>query len=707
MSANSENSHSDDATPWRDVGSDEWRRKENMPEATSWRGQTLEQRRTLRDGAPGTPAIGKFAVFCDDTGDAFSAASAQILDTTEPVGCVSSALTPRRNRSQAVHTTVENLLNSFDNLDTPSTNRTRHMVKGKSKQLAGKHPERMVMPADMLFPHGGDVPQCVEEARAQLARYAFDYEAWHEDEQRKLKAIEAERVAVSATKLGREALQRSNIPLNDDDYNDDEDDEDDEDDGIADESASPSLLGKRKAAASSPTINTRAAQEGMLEIWNDMSNSDSDSESLQGLQPKTKLSKLSSVVDDDYQFTMGPVAPNIMPEGLAEKPAVIPSSTRSTRFRSFQDNADASSRIAKDENDPPTLMLRGVHPFTQPDMMTPKAKATPLAARSQSRPLSGAATVGVVRRRQPHFRTSSVDEGDAPLISKTPIAQRVSVFKDSSPLHPSLSPILDSEPSPLFVSSADAPSTPAPLGKRFAVFSDSPSAVSDVVDANNADVHQDMCGSKDKPSGVYYSTPAHGRAHFVGRSSLLTPAQRPVSNSAYPQTPGHTANASGYLSGSGAELTGVTGFTGLSSIGSSTALLLRGELDIESERVAGAGNNHTDDDEQHSEDPVAHTPVRKRLSMAVRDLGNITPRFPKSPTDANSHFMGLDDDDEDEDEDEDGEDDEDEPHTENIGEFGNLDSQMHALQAEFGGGRFAHPSTPAQQQERPFSVFRD
>ncbi|KAJ1940160.1 protein kinase, partial [Linderina macrospora] len=226
----------------------------------------------------------KFTVFCDDTGDAYSAASTQGSPATEPAEILSSALTPRRDRSKAAYTTAESFLRSFTDTDTPSTSRHQpKRGKDKPKQRMGKNPEKMVMPADMLFPHGDDVPQCVEEARAQLSRYAFDYDAWCANERIEAEAIEAEcraaAAAAAAANLESVSLQQNKITVHDNKDDDDDDDDDDED--LDDESASPSFLGKRKAAAiSSPTINTRAAREGMLEIWNDVS--DSDSESLDG-----------------------------------------------------------------------------------------------------------------------------------------------------------------------------------------------------------------------------------------------------------------------------------------------------------------------------------------------------------------------------------------------------------------------------------------
>ncbi|KAJ2465983.1 protein kinase, partial [Coemansia sp. RSA 2337] len=124
-------------TPWLDVGSDEGRRKENLREAATWRGQTLEQNRV-------PVAAEKFTVFSDDSAPS-SASGGQ--------GSVLS------NKSLALSS---GLLQSFD-------------AKPKATKPVA---ERMVMPDSILFPAGDGVPQCAEEARAQLPRYRFDYDAW-------------------------------------------------------------------------------------------------------------------------------------------------------------------------------------------------------------------------------------------------------------------------------------------------------------------------------------------------------------------------------------------------------------------------------------------------------------------------------------------------------------------------------------------------
>ncbi|KAJ2517887.1 protein kinase, partial [Coemansia sp. RSA 2049] len=110
--------------PWGDIGSDEGRRKENIAEASSWRGQTLAQRRVAAAAPHGTPAVEKFAVFRDGDGAGSDAAP----DASE-------------------------------------------RVKEKAK---ARPAERMVMSAELLFPGGDGVPQSAEEARARLPQYRFD-----------------------------------------------------------------------------------------------------------------------------------------------------------------------------------------------------------------------------------------------------------------------------------------------------------------------------------------------------------------------------------------------------------------------------------------------------------------------------------------------------------------------------------------------------
>ncbi|KAJ1727878.1 protein kinase [Coemansia sp. Benny D160-2] len=421
--------------PWGDIGSDEGRRKENIAEASSWRGQTLAQRRVAATAPHGTPTVEKFAVFRD--GDGSDAAP----DASE-------------------------------------------RVKEKSRARAA---ERMVMPAELLFPGGDGVPQSAEEARARLPQYRFD----------------------PAEAAG---------------------DSDDDDGGIADESASASARrGWRSSGvgASSPTINTRVAQKAMLGIWND-AETDTDTDADADAAPDADTDAGGGRRgDDDYQFTMGPVTPNVVPRGAPARAAIPVSARPAARFAAFLD-----------ENAPPE---------------------------------SWAASAG--------------DGG----------------------------------------SSLDAAFPPIP------------------------------------------------------------PAPRPRHS-----TPAHTHTRTG-LSATGAELTRMSGFTGLSSVGAP------------SRSVNTASNDDGDDDVGVSSARRLGvlTPVRKRLSMAARDLGAITPRFPAAPAGSRG---GVSDGDSGGDSDDDDVDDDDEDAcTENMGEFGVLDSQMSDLQMALSARHASRPGTPA----RSFSVFRD
>ncbi|KAJ2828559.1 hypothetical protein GGI24_002363, partial [Coemansia furcata] len=124
----------------------------------------------------------------------------------------------------------------------------------------------------------------------------------------------------------------------------------------------------------------------------------------------------------------------------------------------------------------------------------------------------------------------------------------------------------------------------------------------------------------------------------------------------------------------GAELTGLSGFTGVSTIGGPTSLLTTGQYASDDEHSESLEQPHG----------LAPTPLRKRLSMAAKDFGNMTPRFPKSlPTEDDQGDVHSSPDDDDDDDVED-EDDGDEPCTENIGEFADLDSQMNELEMQLG-----------------------
>ncbi|KAJ2840465.1 protein kinase, partial [Coemansia sp. 'formosensis'] len=507
-------------TTWRDVGSDEGRRKENLREASTWRGQTLEQCRVH-------PPAEKFTVFSDDApappphqgsmqGSALGAKSAD---------------------------TASGLLQSFD--DARAT-------KSKARAV-----ERMVMPDWILFPAGDGVPQCAEEARARLPRYHFDYDAW---------------VAAQKHESPRAARRRSVVGGN------------------------------------SPTINTRAAEQGMLELWNDLS--DSDSESLLGPgdhpprtpKPSDRPQSSGGLTDDDYQFTMGPVVPNIVPEELAHRPPVIPTSARVVRRQ---------DPIAGDD-DMPTTVLNSIRAAKRQEMRLGRGPAgpTPLAMRTQ-----------------------------------TPVMARGLRSIGEEPLDAS-----------------EEEYHPPPLQFAYA--------------AKPASLHHHSTPARS--SAQHHSTPARGSV------------QRPPAGScAGRHTPGYTRTTG--FSVSGAELTGLSGFTGVSTIGGPTSLLTTGQYASDDEHSESLEQPHG----------LAPTPLRKRLSMAAKDFGNMTPRFPKSlPTEDDQgdvHSSPDDDDDDVEDED-----DGDEPCTENIGEFADLDSQMNELEMQL-GTKFKSRHDDAS----PFRVFSD
>ncbi|KAJ2034733.1 protein kinase [Coemansia sp. S2] len=522
-------------TPWLDVGSDEGRRKENLREAATWRGQTLEQNRV-------PVAAEKFTVFSDDSAPS-SASGGQ--------GSVLS------NKSLALSS---GLLQSFD-------------AKPKATKPVA---ERMVMPDSILFPAGDGVPQCAEEARAQLPRYRFDYDAW---------------VAAAEQQSRRRSFNRVS----------------------------------RKSIVSSPTINTRAAEQGMLDIWNDLS--DSDSESLLGHDKTPKptgdrpvSASAGCLTDDDYQFTMGPVIPHIVPEELAHRPPVIPTSARVSR----------QQEPALGGDDMPTVVLNSIRAAKRQEMRLNRGHVgpTPLAMRTQTPVLArrGLRSIG---------EESSDDGGEHNAV--TPAPRRVQVFNDP-----------DAHPAPLQFAASSGP--------------------------------------------MLHSTPARG-SHSSQRP--------PAGSSRYPHTPGYTRTTTGF-SVSGAELTGLSGFTGVSTIGGPTSLL------------TGGGQYTTDDDDEEEEEDnvsreerrssngLAPTPLRKRLSMAAKDFGKMTPRFPKTlPTEDDGHqddVHSQDDDDDDDDED-DGE----EPCTENIGEFADLDSQMNELEMQL-GTKFKSRQDESSSQ---FQVFDD
>ncbi|KAJ2308710.1 protein kinase [Coemansia sp. RSA 2706] len=583
--------------PWRDIGTDESRRKENLPEAGSWRGQKLEQRRGGAGTGANQAAREKFTVFSDSgtggPGAPDASASAQLLPPCE------------RSADEAGEANMSQPAAPKAKAKAKSKDKSKDKTKTKEKTKAA---ERMVMPDAILYPRGDGVPQCVEEARAQLARY---------------------RLA---------------------------------------EDGEPQLTERR--GASSPTINTRVAQQDMLEIWNNMSDSDSDTDSLRGGRDAGADAAGSRAADDDgddYQFTMGPVTPNVVPRGAASlRPAMPqppPSSARPSRFESFLGAGGDS-----DDANPPTLVLNSMRAAKRRELQQARLKPTPLAARTQT------------PQQIPELR--SIDEGSQPEdnegeslmralgAAKTPMSARIAVFRDSPPAPDAGS---GARPQPLFSSLSP------------------PAAGSQSPEAFECD-YPPICSAD--PSAMRHSTPAR-----------------------YPHTPGTgTRTASGY-SVSGAELTGLSGFTGMSTIGPGTAstFLTQGASALHARGPRAAADSHDEDtqdedeeaedvEDEHREPRAAQTPMRKRLSMAAKDLGRITPRFPKTPPGSAQQYSRYATDDDDDDDDDEADEDDD-PCTENIGEFADLDSQMNDLQMELGAS-FMRPEPPAKSAPL-FTIFRD
>ncbi|KAJ2742891.1 protein kinase [Coemansia sp. BCRC 34301] len=607
-------------TPWLDAGSDEGRRKENLRDATSWRGQTLEQRR-MPSASAAVPATEKITVFCDNGADSLS------LGIQNPVGSVLSA-------KLAGAAAASSLLQSFDDaLDA------RTKPASKPKVAKSVTAERMVMPDCILFPAGDGVPQCAEEARAQLPQYRFDFDAWA--------ASQAANAEPGDRATGANSRDKRAVGL-----------------------------------SGSPTINTRAAEQGMLDIWNDHSDSDSDSESLLGgllgsakdgdhrvASSAAAAANGGRLSDDDYQFTMGPVVPNIIPEQVAQRPPVIPTSARVIRR---QEPGGIGASFSED--DMPTVVLNSIRTAKRQQMRmtrgvgapTPLAMRvqTPVMAQRHSRDLR---SIGEESENRPD-RAYSSDEAE-PCDSRS--RQRHQAFCDEPQRYPI----------PLQFAGSNAVSTPA--------------------------------------------------RNSSAQTLSLRPPAGSCSTARYPHTPGFTRTTTAF-SVSGAELSGLSGFTGVSTIGPTSLSLLTG---------SGAGHyssdNYDDDDEDDDDyrhsgggvprehdrrrtsngSSVAPTPLRKRLSMAAKDLSRMAPRFPNTLADNNDADGGqqeygheLDNShDDDDDDDDDGED----PCTENIGEFADLDSQMNELEMQLGTrflrreGSFPVSPPPAPVSAKSRQVYSD
>ncbi|KAJ2465971.1 protein kinase [Coemansia sp. RSA 2322] len=623
------------AAPWLDIGSDEARRKENIRDASSWRGQKLEQRRPPASSAARASAAagGAFTVFRDEP------------EPEPPAALEGPAGGSRAGKPKS----------------------------GKPKAATAAAAERMVMPESILFPAGDGAVQCAEEARAKLPRYRFDFDQW-------ALAQGLDRGLDQGPSAGH---FRPATP-----------EEEDSDDSTAG-------FGRRVAAAGcSPTINTRAAQNGMLDMWNDLSGSDadadadadSDSESLLGRDAGHRAAHAGSggasahAADDDYQFTMGPVMPNVVPDELSHRPPVIPTSARvATRFESFTGPGDGDAG-----DDMPTVVLNSIRAAKRQEMRLMRG---PGGGGLNPTPLAFGSGAGGSRARR-GLRSIGEESESA----------------GSS----------DDERAGGALAGAQAGATPAQARQRMHGFGGGGSAHPAPLQFSGSSL-----AAAASPHQLYHSTPARIAAAPGGRSASLSSSAR------FPHTPGYTRTTSAF-SVSGAELTGLSGFTGVSTIGGPTSSLLPMSATPGrycASRAAGVTYEEEDDDffdrphglNQQSRRPgngsgsIAHTPLRKRLSMAAKDLGKLTPRFPKTLDGADGEQYqhghgGLDDDDDDIEDEDDG----DEPCTENIGEFADLEGQMTELEMRL-GAKFMHrqepsppPAVPVKKPAPPaFTIYRD
>ncbi|KAJ2725062.1 protein kinase [Coemansia sp. Benny D115] len=682
------------STPWIDIGSDEGRRKENMPEASSWRGQTLEQQRRPAmppgrvAGAPhqAPPVFEKFTVFSDEAADH----GAQSAPTnSHAIDGESGVLGQRTADGSMLRANASGLLSSFEQGHLQSSEAKSKNKPPKSAREKEKAVEKMVMPDHILFPDESGQPQCAEEARSKLPKYAFDYDEWLRQEEEERRRAERPRPI------------RSKISLNDDD-----DDDDNVYDNGADQARFP--RSKRKSISiSSPTINTRMAQKEMLGIWNDVSDSDSDSESILGdnsklLTPngrgRQRPTANATVTDDDYQFTMGPVTPHVIPKDIMRLRPVIPTSARLGRHENadYDENGIRDESMGLGDDNAPTELLNSIRAARRQELQSGRSRPTPLSARIQ-KPARDLAATPLAYGQRPRRGLGDICESDEDYFddnnsllagafqSKTPLGERIQIFRDPTPNRGSSRRGFAGEgrPEPLFgaraarsaglgAPSSLSPQSTAPLGSSFDAEYDNPP-----VSAPAA-----MGGA-----GITYSTPARSsQTPFMHGSQTRSTVAATVTRSSH--TLGYTRTATGY-SMSGAEFSAVSGFTGMSTIGGPTSLIPEHDQ-IESD-AAGDDDHHT------GNSAVSHTPMRKRLSMAAKDLGKITPRFPDQ-LQGHGGDVGDEDDDDDDEEDDGDDDDDDDPCTENIGEFGDLDSQMNELQMQL-GTQFM-PAVPSSAQRQ-------
>ncbi|KAJ1918052.1 protein kinase [Mycoemilia scoparia] len=423
---------------WLDIGTSATRSKENVREATAWRGQTLKQA-PGRPGAsrPATQPVEKFEVFRDEAEEGNDADHEDSLSPSQKEQQHLSGQVLAAKDKDSVGATGFSSDKFLRSIEQPSEKEGAQSQKKKeqpSSSTRSAAPSKLTKPSafsiDLEFlraeniDHSKDIEftmtHSVEEMRANLPKYKIETAALAMKFKKSMSLRDEPKNSGSAQDP---SCQRPKSPKRADpsgyhEYSIPLGPNDDALDG--DISTNPTGR-KMTGDLPSPTINTRVAQAEMFDIWNEAAPSrpykqgnpndeDDDDETPDddGLNEFERERAKSSTApkpisnaaadDDDYQFTMGPVKPNLNPSNTPITSLGTPIEQQQHQLHQAPtvQPIHASSKPGRDENDPPTIMLKQHGDIVKPTPRNPRTTASAVSARSGRAlaPLSAKKTPG-------------------------------------------------------------------------------------------------------------------------------------------------------------------------------------------------------------------------------------------------------------------------------------------------------------------------
>ncbi|PVV04576.1 hypothetical protein BB560_000921 [Smittium megazygosporum] len=347
---------------WPEIGTDTSRRKENILESSKWRGQRIPQlapnlhsnNHNHSNLSRNNQNPSSFKVFQDKTETSSNQATlSDSAQVARPVLASKAVDQSPRNSS---------LLDKLNSENPSSSLKASPSAKGLlEKESLSKPKEKTYYDLNLIYPgvnisDGLDLfsnvvtkkaERSIEEARSTMSRYIVPSSSSIS----KSRTVVPKEHSVNASSQRKNKIKRlETITAFDTDST-----------IILDKSKKPdtrALAGNESFDSqnsdsqpiniSSPTIHTIDAQRQMLEIWQGNADS-SDGEMTKEFEIMEANQKLTNNPDtnDDYQFTMGPVAPNKIPKdhsfGLLKKSNQGQASTSS--FSVFRDEEENKENV--------------------------------------------------------------------------------------------------------------------------------------------------------------------------------------------------------------------------------------------------------------------------------------------------------------------------------------------------------------------------